>query len=270
MKVTVLIDNIASASLCGEWGLSFFIEYEGKKILLDAGASDLFLENAKDLGIDLADADLAVLSHAHYDHGNGFVPFFEVNKKAQLYLQESCGENCYSLKEDGLKYIGLPEGILEDYPDRLVKVSGNCHLMDGVWIIPHTCEGLEQVGRAEKMFLKYADNLKPDNFSHEQSLVFETDAGLVIFNSCSHAGADRIIQEVRDVFPGQKIRAMIGGFHLFAKTSEQVYAFAQRLLEADVDVICTGHCTGDEAYAILKEVLKDRVSQFHSGLILNF
>ena len=40
MKVTVLVDNIASPTLMGEWGLSFYIEYQGSRILLDAGASE--------------------------------------------------------------------------------------------------------------------------------------------------------------------------------------------------------------------------------------
>lgn len=52
MKATVLIDNTASGRLAGEWGLSFYIEYRGMKLLLDAGgASGLFAQNAFELGI---------------------------------------------------------------------------------------------------------------------------------------------------------------------------------------------------------------------------
>ena len=50
MQATVLTDNIASGELEGEWGLSIYIEYNGKNILLDTGASDLFAKNAKKLG----------------------------------------------------------------------------------------------------------------------------------------------------------------------------------------------------------------------------
>lgn len=41
MKATVLADNIGEGPLAGEWGLSIYIEYENKKILLDTGASAL-------------------------------------------------------------------------------------------------------------------------------------------------------------------------------------------------------------------------------------
>ena len=51
MKATVLSDNIACGNIGGEWGLCIYIEYQGKKILLDTGSSDLFLKNAEKLGI---------------------------------------------------------------------------------------------------------------------------------------------------------------------------------------------------------------------------
>lgn len=53
MKATVLADNIGEGPLAGEWGLSIYIEYENKKILLDTGASALFVENAKAMDIPL-------------------------------------------------------------------------------------------------------------------------------------------------------------------------------------------------------------------------
>ena len=55
MKITVLVENSTSCRLYGEHGLSVYIEYDGKKYLLDTGASTLFVNNAKELGISLAD-----------------------------------------------------------------------------------------------------------------------------------------------------------------------------------------------------------------------
>ena len=75
-KLTVIVDNKANDELAGEWGLSILVEHNGKKILVDAGASELFAQNMKMLGINIADIDYGVLSHAHYDHGNG-IPIFQ-------------------------------------------------------------------------------------------------------------------------------------------------------------------------------------------------
>ena len=75
MKITVLVENSTSCRLYGEHGLSVYIEYDGKKYLLDTGASTLFAKNAKELGISLADIDTAFLSHAHYDHSEDLKHF---------------------------------------------------------------------------------------------------------------------------------------------------------------------------------------------------
>ena len=154
MKATVLVDNIGTEDLAGEWGLSFFIEFRGKKVLLDAGADGLFAENASKLGISLNEADYAVLSHAHYDHADGMAEFFALNTKAKLYLRESCGENCYKEEESRWKYIGIRKGLLEQYKDRIVRVSGDVELEKGMWLIPHKTCGLENAGMREHMYLR--------------------------------------------------------------------------------------------------------------------
>ena len=124
MKATVVVDNIKCDGIPGEWGLCIFIEYGEKKILLDTGASALFADNADRLHISLSDIDIAVLSHAHYDHANGMRKFIEENDKAKFYLQNGCAESCYAKKWIFSKYIGIPRGIITDYGDRIEYVSG--------------------------------------------------------------------------------------------------------------------------------------------------
>ena len=49
MKVTIVVDNIEHAGIPGEWGFCAYIEQNGKKLLLDTGASNLFADNAEKL-----------------------------------------------------------------------------------------------------------------------------------------------------------------------------------------------------------------------------
>ena len=84
MRARVLVDNISKDSLAAEWGLSLYIEFREHKILLDAGTTAAFLENASDLDIDLAKVDFGVLSHAHYDHADGLEAFFVANSHAKV------------------------------------------------------------------------------------------------------------------------------------------------------------------------------------------
>lgn len=264
-KITVIVDNKSCNDICGEWGLCLLAEYNGKKILLDTGSSNLFLSNMEKLGIDVSDIDHATLSHAHYDHANGFPAFFDNNKKATLYLRESTAADCYAKKFIFRKYIGIPKKMLSEFPDRIKTVSDDYEIMDGAWLIPHKTEGLDSIGKRELMCRKTSGGWMNDDFSHEQSLVLDTDKGLVILNSCSHGGAANIVNEVRSTFPDKKVYGFIGGFHLFNKTDTEVRNFASKIRDTGIEYICTGHCTKDHAYNILREELGNRVCQMHAG-----
>lgn len=268
MKIYVLVDNTDGTGLKGEWGLSFYIEYNGQTVLLDAGLSPLFADNAKKMGLDLNAVDYAVLSHAHDDHANGLDRFFELNDHAPLYVAHCCEENCYDRDKLKFKYAGIPRGIMKRHADRIIRADTDMMIADGIRLLGHTTPGLEKLGRMEKMYLKQGFlRYIPDDFRHEQSLVFETDDGVVIFNSCSHAGADNIINEVAQAYPGIPVIAMIGGFHLFNKSDGYVKAFAGRLEEAGALHIYTGHCTGQKAWDILHEELGDKVHALSTGLV---
>ncbi len=270
MKATVIVDNIENKGLPGEWGLCIYIAYEDKKILLDTGASALFAANAKKLQIPLPDVDFAVLSHAHYDHANGMGEFFEINQRAKFYLQQGCAENCYKKKWFLPIYIGISRGFLTKYQDRIIYTSGNTDICAGVRLLSHTTPNLQKIGKQEHMYQKRQGKWYPDDFSHEQSLIFETAKGLVVFNSCSHGGAANIIQEVEAACPGQRVYALIGGFHLYRKSEAEVRELAKKLQDTGVSHICTGHCTGERAYGILKEELGERLSQLHVGFEMEF
>ena len=269
MKITVLADNKDGAGLKGEWGLSMYIEYRDRIVLLDAGLSGLFAGNAEKLGLDLGDVDYAVLSHAHDDHANGFITFFEQNGRAKLYVTKACDENCYDKKGIFYKYAGIPRGIMTRYADRIIEADKDMYIDKGIRLLAHSTPGLEKQGEIEKMFLRKGFlKFEPDDFRHEQSLIFELDDGIAVFNSCSHAGADVIINEVMRAYPGRKILAMCGGFHLYNKSDDYVREFARRVKETGVKSIYTGHCTGDKAMGILQEELGDKVQTLSTGLAL--
>ncbi len=267
MRVTVLSDNNASGGLGCEWGFSALIEAEGETVLLDTGASSLFAENAQTLGIDLTCVDHAVLSHAHFDHANGFDVFFEQNDHAPLLLQAACEENCWSDAKGDMVYIGIKHGMMAAHANRLQRVEGVTEFAPDVWLVPHAAVGLESIGEREHLYLKHGDELVGDDFAHEQSLVFDAPRGITIFNSCSHAGVEVIIDEVRALFPNKPIRALVGGLHLFLRDESEVRALAAEIRDLGIERIYTGHCTGEEALAALKEELPRVVEAFYAGQV---
>ena len=102
MKWTVLADNRAKDPMFEtEHGLSILLETGSYRILLDTGASDVFIRNAKRMGIDLGSVDYVFISHGHSDHAGGLRYFMEVNKRAKIIVSpDAVNGKFYSLRND--------------------------------------------------------------------------------------------------------------------------------------------------------------------------
>lgn len=250
MQITVLMENESRGALCAEHGLSLYVRHGGEALLLDAGESGDFIRNAAQLGCPLEAVRTAVLSHGHYDHADGFSALFRLNGSVRVFARPQVMEPRY----DGEEYIGLSPLLREEYADRFDLWDGQRALLPGLWLVP-------------------------DAVDHEQSLVAETKGGLVVMNSCCHAGADQIVADILARFPGQRVRALIGGLHLMGPGGTStlgmepgaVRAMARRLTqELGVEEICTGHCTGAPGLALLREAAPGKVRTIHAGDTLEF
>lgn len=271
IKMTVLIDNLAAGPLTAEWGLSILIEADDRRILLDTGAGRLFAQNAELLGIDLAEVDTGMLSHAHFDHADGMDTFFARNGKAPFLLREGSCENCYGIGDDvGLHYIGIRSGILKEYEERIRYVSGVYELADGIWLVPHRRADYSSIALRNELFAVRDGKRVPDDFAHEQSLVLESDRGLIVFNSCSHTGLTNILEDIREALGRSDVCAYVGGLHLYKMTDDELSVLCGEIKRTPIRHIFTGHCTGDHAFCFLKSELGDRIEQFSSGFSYSF
>ena len=116
MRIINLIENTEGRSGCAyAHGLSFYVETEKHKLLLDLGPSGETLKNAQALGIDLAKVDTVILSHGHYDHSGGIMPFAGINDQAVIYMQESATGEYYAdngrSAPERYEYIGIDKKI---------------------------------------------------------------------------------------------------------------------------------------------------------------
>ena len=265
LKMTALVDNTAVFPFLCEWGLSILIEADKTKILLDTGSSDMFAKNAEQLGIDLSGVKLGVLSHAHYDHSDGMDAFFSLNETAPFLVREGSCENCFGLKEGAMEYIGIKKGFLKEFQDRIRYVSGIHEISGGIWLIPHRAADYSAISRRNDLYIRKNKAYYSDSFSHEQSLVIDTPAGLVVFSSCSHTGMTNILEDIRLALGRKDIYAFVGGLHLYKLTDPELNALCEEIDQSAVDRIFTGHCTGDHAFEFLRNRLGDRIVQFYSG-----
>jgi len=270
LEMTVIIDNIAAEPLVGEWGLSILINVDGRRILLDTGSSGMFAQNAERLDIDLDTVDTGVLSHAHYDHADGREAFFLLNRSASFLVREGACENCFGVKEGVPRYIGIRKGLLTEYAGRIQYVCGVHEIADGIWLVPHRKADYSRIALRNDLYVLRNGARCPDDFAHEQSLVIETQGGLVVFNSCSHTGMSNILADVSEVLGRQDVCAYVGGLHLYRLTDDELDALCDGIRNTSIAHIFTGHCTGDHAFSVLSEAFGDRISQFSSGYTYRF
>lgn len=231
IQVTVLIENTSEGYLACEHGLSLFIEYNGKKMLLDAGNSKTFGENAAKLGIILTGLDAYVLSHGHYDHSGGFGYIFRNDPSAKVYARKDA-LNVYLSASGGLHEISVPENVASQR-ERFIFTDSLKEIIPSVYLVPHQTEGLNHIGEKSKLYKKQGEEIFPDDFAHEQSLVIDTEKGLVIFNSCSHDGAANIIRETKAALRQKPVYAYVGGLHMKgSKNGKEICAFSEPEINA--------------------------------------
>jgi len=83
--VTVLVDDAAGPGPArAEHGLAILLDADRFRDLFDSGLGQLLEDNARQLGINLAEVDTVVLSHGHDDHTGGLFRVLSDCQKADL------------------------------------------------------------------------------------------------------------------------------------------------------------------------------------------
>ena len=253
MKITALIENTShSESIQPQHGLSLYIEANGRRLLFDMGQDELLLKNADALGISLANVELAILSHGHYDHGGGLRAFLQVNQKAPVYVSKHAFGDFYNGTE---KYIGLDKEFKKE--PRLILTEGVTPVADGFCLYsqnhlprPHSFGSFGLTERTEQGFAE-------DPFLHEQYLLIEEDGKRVLISGCSHKG----ILDIVDWFCPD---VLIGGFHFSKLPLNDTLAHAAQALNRFPTRYYTCHCTGEAQFAYMKNFM-DRLHPLSCG-----
>ena len=262
MKWTVLSDNRScDATLETEHGLSILLETDKNRILLDTGASDVFIRNAMQLGIDLSTVDYVFVSHGHSDHAGGLKHLMKINDKLQVIVSPDAVSGRFFSKRRYLHSITTewPEGN----EDRFLMIDETSEITNGLHVIAHICQTHPMPQGNQHLFVQNEDgNPMNDDFRHELALY--TDG--LLFTGCAHSGLENILAACP--YP---VKTVVGGFHLLDdhETPEELTELARRLTEAYPNTqFYTSHCTGDKVFAILKSVMGNQLHAFSCGMTI--
>lgn len=270
MLIKTVVENTAITSQYKSiHGLSFYIETKKHKILFDLGPNNLFLKNAKRLGIDIADIDIVIISHGHADHGGALSLFLQNNNKAKIYIRESAFDK-HIIKVCGCRFnVGLKHELKTNpriiFTKKQEYIDDKLALFSGVT----TTHGFRF---PKNMFTVKGNKLIVDDFSHEQNLIVMQGEKTFLFAGCAHSGIINI-KETAEQLIGRKISFIFGGFHLYNHITKR---HAKRAIVEDIAFGLQGcksytcHCTGKWAYRVLKDKLKNQISYLSTGAELHF
>ena len=253
MQWTVLSDNRScNPALETEHGLSILLTTERHKILLDTGASDVFIRNAEQLGIDLSDVDYVFISHGHSDHAGGLRHFLEHNQRAKVIVSPDAMSGKFYSKRGNLHSITTEWAEIGD--DRLILINQTCEIAEGIHVIAHIPQIHSMPKGNQNLYVLDAHGAYiHDDFRHELALYVD---GL-LFTGCAHSGLENILSACP--WP---VHTVVGGFHLLdgMEPEEEIKALAQRLQAKYPETqFYTSHCTGDKVFEIMRSVMGEQL-----------
>ena len=272
MRIVNLIENTEGSPKCAfEHGLSFYIETSNHKMLMDLGQTDNALKNAMALGIDLKLVDVVVLSHGHYDHSGGIIPFSKVNDHATIFIQASANGEFYAddgeAADERYRYIGIDKDILKLSQVKLLKGD---HVIDDeleLFTIHNRTRELPFTNR--RLLIREGSDYKADSFGHEHFLVVRDKGKSVLMSGCAHNGILNILDAYKAKY-GNLPDVVISGFHLMVKREyreyelEEVRNIAKELSKYKA-IFYTCHCTGIPAFEEMKKIMGNQLKYIHSG-----
>ena len=234
MTISVLTDNHPGVRMPAEHGLSYLIEYDGKRILFDTGQSDMFLRNAGKMNIDILGIELIILSHWHFDHGNGL----EYLPGGKLICHPGCFVTRY--RKTDHSYIGLKN--LKD----AIAAKFNLMTTKEPYYVSNNTIFLGEIPRLtdfESQATAFVfDDGSPDFVMDDSAIAMLTDKGLFIVTGCGHAGIVNTLEHAKKITGTDKLYGIMGGFHL-KDINLQTQETIRYLKENKLKHVYPSHCT---------------------------
>jgi 7,8-dihydropterin-6-yl-methyl-4-(beta-D-ribofuranosyl)aminobenzene 5'-phosphate synthase len=256
-RITVLYDAFGKpSSMKKDWGFSALVEVSGKRILFDTGNnSEIFAHNVKAKGVDLTKLDFVVMSHRHGDHIGGLNHLLSVNPNVPIYApKENFG--VFGSSFPGSFYRrneSLPPEMryFDGKPPETLRFGTAWPQGKFTWVAKTT----EVAPGFHLILLKGPWGVDLDVM--EISLAIDTPQGIVIVVGCSHPTIEKIVEAAKAAI-NKPIHLVVGGLHLLPATDQETQRIATALHDTwKVEWIAPGHCTGEPAFATLKETFGD-------------
>ncbi|NOZ91333.1 MAG: MBL fold metallo-hydrolase [Epsilonproteobacteria bacterium] len=234
IKLTVLFDNeCCNNDLTSLWGFSCFIQTTNSTILFDTGSNGrVLLKNIEKKKLKIPSIDNIFLSHAHWDHIGGIDSILELNSSVHIFVTSHISKNFIR----DMKTLSNGVTIIEEKPTEILT---------DIYSTGYIGE------------------------QSEQSIILNTDDGLIIIAGCAHGGIENIAKRAKKFF-NKKILLLLGGFHLHSKNDQEILKIIKTIKNLDTKFVAPSHCTGSRARELFKEEFKDNYIDSGLGIEISF
>lgn len=259
-RLTVLCENSVGAlsGTLGEHGFSALIEpVGGEPLLFDTGQGATLLHNAQRMNRDLAKVRQVVISHGHYDHAGGLLPLLQSFGTKEVLAHPGIFMPRHRVRDTGECF---PIGMPQDRPT--LELAGACFNLSPEF--REIAPGIALTGEVPRVTPYEAGDQglycdctgqELDTTPDDQSLILETEQGLVILLGCCHAGLVNTLEHIAYLTGRRDIHAVIGGTHLGFCGQEQLDRTIAALKGLGIRKLVAAHCTGFAAAARMSREL---------------
>lgn len=258
-RITVLCENSVGkiSGTLGEHGFSALVESrDGQSILFDTGQGATLMHNATRMNKDLSHLNKVVISHGHYDHTGGLLPLLKDTGPKQVYGHPQIFSYRYRLKDTGEAIdIGIPYSQLD------LEAAGATfdlapefrQIVPGIYLTGEVPR-LTSFEKGDRGIFT-GSNKAVDTAPDDQSMVLETEKGLVVIMGCCHSGIINTLDHIQRCLGRCDFYAIIGGTHLGFCSQNQLDETISRLTGKGVSKLAVSHCTGFIASARLFKIM---------------
>jgi len=275
MKITIICENTVGRRIgLGEHGFSAFIETGQGSYLFDTGSGHSVVKNSLELNKGLRSIKKIFLSHGHFDHTGGLPEVLKLKGKVDVHTHPDVFLDRIHLvkenKKEIRKFVGLPykKKYLESLGANFIFNRDFIEVGKGVFLTGEVPRKTSFEKPDPMLFAEIDGKMVLDLFPDDQSLILNTEKGLVLILGCAHSGMINIIHHVIHKTGKKNFYAILGGTHLDFLTPGQLDESVKALKKIKVEKIGVCHCTGMRAAFRLQQEFGDRFFYGHVGSTL--